>query len=235
MLKRSQKQGSDSAQDWYQDKYQNITVQRNILALIALIALTISALAVFAVLRMAPLKSVEPYLLQFDEKTGITQKVNPVTRKEYAANEAIDKYFTSTYILTRESYNPSILNYNYNIVRLMSDTKIFYEYRRRMDPSVEGTVAQKLGVNGRRDVKIRSIVYITNPIERRRKNEPSSGKLMQARITTSDSLAGKEDVEQHWLVTVEFDYVQLAITEAEQLHNPIGYQVTSYQIQREVN
>ena len=39
MLKRSQKQVSENSQSWYQDKYQHVLTQRNVLALIALIAL----------------------------------------------------------------------------------------------------------------------------------------------------------------------------------------------------
>jgi type IV secretion system protein VirB8 len=235
VLKRSQKKASDSSQHWYQDKYQHVVTQRNVLALIALVALVTAMLAVFTVLRLAPLKSVEPYLLQIDEKTGITQKVNPVTRNEYAASEAVDKYFTSTYLRLREGYNPSILLYNYNIIRLMSTTGVFGSYRRQIDASVEGTLANKLGTKGRRDVRVRSIIYITNPVARGAKTEAAPSKIMQARITTIDSADGQGDVEQQWVVTITFEYANLAITEAEQLMNPLGYQVTSYQIQREIN
>ena len=74
MFKRSQKETSESSKHWYQDKYQHVLTQRNVLALIAMLALSTSIVAVFGILRLAPLKSVEPYLLQIDEKTGITQE-----------------------------------------------------------------------------------------------------------------------------------------------------------------
>ena len=190
--------------------------------------------AVLTVLRLAPLKSVEPYLLQIDPKTGITQKVNPVSRTDYAASEAIDRYFTSTYLRVRESYNPSILLYNYNIVRLMSTTGVFTDYRRQLDATVEGSLAKHLGNFGRRDIKIRSMAYITNP-SNRGKAEATNSRILQARITTTDSLPNTPDVEQQWVVTITFEYADLAINEAEQLLNPLGYQVISYQIQREIN
>ena len=234
MFKRTQKEASDASQNWYQDKYQHVLTQRNVLALIALVALVTAMVAVLTVLRLAPLKSVEPYLLQIDPKTGITQKVNPVSRTDYAASEAIDRYFTSTYLRVRESYNPSILLYNYNIVRLMSTTGVFADYRRQLDATVEGSLAKHLGNFGRRDIKIRSMAYITNP-SNRGKAEATNSRILQARITTTDSLPNTPDVEQQWVVTITFEYADLAINEAEQLLNPLGYQVISYQIQREIN
>jgi len=236
---RSQKETSESSQHWYQDKYQHVLTQRNVLALVALVALFTAMLAVLTVLRLAPLKSVEPYLLQIDEKTGITQKVNPLSREDYLANEAIDRYFTSAYIRVRESYNTSILLYNYNIVRLMSEPNVFREYRRNIDTSVDGSLAKKMGQFGRRDMKVRSIVYLTNPAERGKKKKADKDavdtKIMQARITTIDSMPNQADVETQWVVTVTFTYATLKLNEAEQLLNPLGYQVTNYQIQREIN
>jgi type IV secretion system protein VirB8 len=236
VFKRSQQEVSDGSQHWYQDKYQHVLTQRNLLALITLVALVITLVAVFAVLRLAPLKSVEPYLLQIDERTGITQKVNPVSRNEYAANEAVDRYFTALYLRTRESYNATILRYNYNVVRLMSATDVFQEYRRQVDPSVEGSVAARLGNFGRRDVKIRSVAYITNPTDQyQKKTAVPDYKIIQARITTTDMQNNQSDAQQNWVVTITFEYATLAITEAEQWINPLGYQVISYQIQREIN
>ncbi len=235
MFRRSQKEVDEGSQNWYQDKYQHVLTQRNVLALIALAALITALCAVFAVMRLAPLKSVEPYLLQVDERNGITQKVSPVTRNEYAANEAIDRYFTSAYLRMRESYNPSILLYNYNAVRIMSVVDVFYAYRRSMDPSVEGSVANHLGNYGRRDVKIRSLAYLVNPVNRFQKAETAQSKIIQARITTTDVIPNQPDVTQYWVITITFEYANLALSEAEQWINPLGYQVTSYQIQREVN
>lgn len=235
MFKRSQKEVEQGSQHWYQDKYQHVLTQRNVLALIALAALITALCAVFAVMRLAPLKSVEPYLLQIDERSGITQKVNPVSRNEYAASEAVDRYFTSAYLRMRESYNPSVLLFNYNSVRVMSTVDVFYNYRRLMDPSVEGSVANHLGNYGRRDVKIRSMVYIVNPADKFQKAQSAQSKIIQARITTTDVVPNQPDAEQQWIVTVTFEYANLALTEMEQWVNPLGYQVTSYQVQREVN
>lgn len=235
MLKRTQKEASEASLNWYQDKYQHVLTQRNVLALIALIALIAALFAVFAVMKLAPLKSVEPYLLQIDEKSGVTQKVNPITRKEYAANEAVDRYFISAYMRAREGYNPAVLKTDYQTVRLMSASDVFRAYRRQVDPGVEGSLASRLTSFGRRDIKINSMAYISNPVEPGKKAQPESFKIMQVRVSTMDFLPDKEAVEQQWIVTIKFEYANLAINDSEQLVNPLGFQVLSYQVQREIN
>ncbi|MFZ4540550.1 MAG: virB8 family protein [Rickettsiales bacterium] len=234
MFKRKQKDVSESSKHWYQDKYQHVLTQRNLLALFALIALCTSALAMFVMARIAPLKSVDPYLIQIDEKTGMTQRVIPVTRKEYAADEAIDRYFTSTYIRMRESYNFNIMRYNYNVVRLLSSADIYRRFRYMSDVKNEESIAKKLGTYGQRDIKIRSIVYITNPADRRKPDAPTSSKILQARITATEFLPNKADVVSYWVVTVTFEYANLNLNQEEQMINPLGYTVTSYQIQPEI-
>lgn len=236
MFKRSQKDVSDGSKHWYQDKYQHVLVQRNVLAFIALIALLAALAAVFAVARLAPLKSVEPYLLQIDEKSGITQKVDPISRDQYAGNEAVDRYFLSTYLRVRESYNFSVLRYNYNVVRLMSTPNVYYAFRKTVDASNEKSLAATLGALGQRDVRVRSINYIQNPpLPGGRQEEKTPTKIMQARITTVDMMPNAADIVQQWVVTINFEYASLNLNEEEQLLNPLGFTVTSYQIQREIN
>jgi len=235
VFKRSQQEVDDGSKHWYQDRYQHVLTQRNILALIALVALLTALVSVFIVMRIAPLKSVEPYLLEIDEKTGVTQKVNPVSRQDYAANEAVDRYFTSMYLRVRESYNFSILRYNYNIVRLMSTPDVFYGFRRGADPANPESAAAHLQTAGQRDIKIKSISYISNPLSQGQKVDETQSKIMQARITTTDTSPNQADITQQWVVTVTFEYANLNLNEAEQLLNPLGYTVTSYQIHREIN
>ena len=233
--KRKQQDVSDSSKHWYQDKYQHVLTQRNMLAFIAVVALFAAMVAVLAVMRLAPLKSVDPYLIQIDEKTGITQRVTPITRNEYAADQAVDKYFTTVYLRMRESYNINILRYNYNVVRLMSTADVFRKFRYLVDPANEESFARRLGTTGQRDVKIRSIVYITNPTDKNKKAEPATNsKIVQARITTSESSPNQQDKETFWVVTITFEYADLSLNQDEQLLNPLGYTVTSYQIQPEI-
>jgi type IV secretion system protein VirB8 len=237
MFKRSQQDVSDGSKHWYQDKYQHVLTQRNMLALIAVISLIAAAMGVFAVMRLVPLKTVEPYLVQVEEKTGVTQRVIPLSRKDYAANQAVDRYFTATYIRMRESYNINILRYNYNVVRLMSMPGVFNRFRREVDPKKDDSIASRLGTFGQRDIRIRSMVYITNPAERNKaksKSDAVQSKIIQANVTTTESSPNSPDKESRWVITVTFEYADLGLNQEEQILNPLGYTVSSYQIQPEI-
>lgn len=235
MFKRKQHSVSESAKHWYQDKYQHVLVQRNVLAVIALIALLVSLTSVFAVKRLAPLKTVEPYLLQIDDKSGIVQTVDTAERNIYAASEVVDRYFVSRYIYARETYNFSVLRNNYEIVRVMSTPDLFYGFRKAVDPSNENSLAAVFKTTGQRDVKFASISYIHNPPLPNGEVERYPAKIMQARIIVSDKVPNAADSQTRYVVTITFEYAKLDLNQEEMLINPLGFQVVSYQIQKELN
>ncbi len=226
------KPSSSSPRDWASDKYQHVVVQRNLLALIALIALGVALVATVSVYSLTPLKSVEPYLLTIDEKTGFTQKVEPVSRNQYASNEAMDKYFLAKYVQAREGYMPQILEYNKNVVRVMSARAVFYSYLPTVDPDVPTSLAATLKNMGTRQIRIRSISYIQNPSVPSRA-EVTPTKIAQVRFVLVDNLADSSLPPKNYVATVNFEYADLDLNEKDQLTNPLGFTVTSYQINEE--
>lgn len=222
-----------SSRDWASDKYQHVIVQRNLLALIALGALAVAILSVLSVYSLSPLKSVEPYLLTIDEKSGFTQKVDPVTRTQYAANEAIDRYFLSKYVYAREAYTDTLLKYNTNVVRVMSVPGVFFRYRPTVDPNEPSSMPALLKDQGTREVRIISISYIQNPgVAGSPAVTPT--KIAQVRFVVLDTFSGNASPPQNLVATVGFEYADLDLNEQEQLINPLGFTVTSYQVQKEL-
>lgn len=228
MFKRSQQAVSDSSKHWYQDKYQQVLTQRNILALLAIVALLIAAMAVLAVMRLAPLKTVEPYLLTIDDKTGITARVNPVERGQYSAFESVDRYFTAAYVRMYEGYNLGTLVQNYETIRLMSTKPIFANYRAAIDASNPESVTKRLGAGGQRDVKIRSMAYLPNATA-------GNSKTIQAHVVTTETGTNADGAPKYWVITVTFEYAELDLNEEERWINPLGYTVTRYQVQSEID
>jgi len=223
---------SSSTRDWASDKYQHVIVQRNLLALITLGALGVALVAVLSVYSLTPLKSVEPYLLTIDEKTGLTQKVEPVSRNQYASNEAVDRYFLAKYVHAREAYLPSILKYNMNVVRTMSTRETYYKYLPTVNTDVATSLTATLKEIGNRQVRIRSISYIQNPtIPGNAKVTPE--KIAQVRFMVVDTFSGSQLPPKNLIATINFEYADLDLTEQDQLTNPLGFTVTSYQINEE--
>lgn len=236
MLKRKPKPQSDGSKHWYEDKYQSVLVQRNMLALATMAALLVAFGSVLAVAWLAPLKSVEPYLIQIEEKTGITQKVEPLSRNQViAAGPAVDRYFVATYLRAREGYNPTLRLYNDMVVRVLSSRPVFYAYRNSIDPANKESVVNRLGTTGQRLVKIHTMNYITNPMQLSITQKETPDIIMQARITTTDVMPNAGDLVQRWIVTITFNYADLTLSETDRLLNPLNFQVVNYQVEREIN
>lgn len=224
---------TDSSRHWYQDKYQHVLVQRNLLALVTVVSMLVALVAVFTVARLAPQKSVEPYLLQIEEKTGITQKVEPITRTQLANDDAVNRYFVAQYLRLREGYNPTVRIYNDNVVRVMSNSNMFYQYRRTIDPANPASLAARLKGVGQRSVKISSMQYITNPVARG-DAETTPERIMQVRFSTTDIVPNAPDLTEQWVATITFVYANIDLNETERLLNPIGFRVVNYQVEREI-
>jgi len=220
----------EDAKNWYKDKYQYVLVQRNVLAVTTLVALGCSLTAVFAVMQLTPHKSVEPFVIQVDDKTGIVERVDPVTRTEFTANEAIDRFFVAQYIRARESYIRQIFHYNYDIVRVMSDRYAFGHYLLNVSERNPESAAAILKIEGKRTVKFKSISFIKRSDDLMR-----SEKVAQARVILTDtSRRFPAPIEYHNIVTITFQYSNLNLNEEERYMNPLGFLVTEYAIEREV-
>ncbi|ELZ6613470.1 type IV secretion system protein, partial [Campylobacter jejuni] len=72
--------------------------------LIAFISIFIAIISIIAVVLLTPLKTIEPYVIRVDNTTGMVDILTMLDEKEIKANEALDKYFISTYVKAREGY-----------------------------------------------------------------------------------------------------------------------------------
>jgi len=230
LLKQGRNTVGSQTKNWYKDKYQYVLVQRNLLAVTTLAALFCSAAAVFAVMQLTPHKSVEPFVIQIDEKTGIVQRVDPVTRNEFTSDESVDRYFVANYIRARETYIRQVFRYNYDIVRVMSDRYTFNDYAWAVSERNEESPAAILKSEGMRTVKFKSISFI-----KRDTDTMKSEKVVQVRVILTDrSRKFPAPVDYHNIITITFQYSNLNLNEEERYVNPLGFLVTNYAIEREV-
>ena len=65
--------------NWYEERYDNITVQRNLLFLLLLILLCLSIISIGVVAYVINTKRFDPFVIQIDDTTGIAKVVNPLS------------------------------------------------------------------------------------------------------------------------------------------------------------
>ncbi|TAE80181.1 MAG: hypothetical protein EAZ74_04525 [Alphaproteobacteria bacterium] len=213
------------SKSWFQDKYQFVLVQRNILAIITLACALVSLATVWTVHGLTPLKSVEPFIIQIEERSGITQIVQPGDHRNISSKEAMDNYFLWFYVRGRETYHPSDTARRLEISRVMSSPDIFEEYRLENSPNNPESAVAMLGSAGTRVVSNPLINYIPDA-----KNP--NNKIAHVQFVVTETFK-KIQTRYPKTAIITYDYFDLKLSRSERLINPLGFQVLSYRTDKE--
>lgn len=170
-----------------------------------------------------PLIKTEPFVIQVDKGTGLTQMLSSVSEKNIEYNEAIDKFFTSQYVKKREQYYYPLLSNDYSYTQLNSTKKVAEEYI-AIYTGKEGR-DKVLGTKIEESVKVLSVTLGT-----------SAGiKNATIRIEIITKEKGMIIDTKIKVVTLSYTYMPaLKATEKERLLSPLGFKATMYRIDAEV-
>lgn len=178
---------------------------------------------VIGVFIFKPLTKTEPFVIQVDKSTGLTEMLSSVSEKTMKYNEAIDKFFTSQYVKKREQYFYSLLSKDYVYVQLNSTKEVSEDYIKLY--AGKEARDKKLGSKTEVDVKVLSVAlgenaYIKNATVRIRVDKKRNATIEESSIK---------------IVTLSYDYLPaIKASEKERLLNPLGFKVTAYRVDAEV-
>jgi type IV secretion system protein VirB8 len=208
------------AKNWYSDRYESVLVQRNILFLFSILSLAAIFLGVTVVGKIASSKSIEPFVVEIENKTGITNVVDPFTRTNLSADEALNSYFIMQYLRARETYSTADYEYNYKtLVRLFSAPAVYNEFRYQLNSPKTNPITI-YGAANSTTLRLRSIQYL----------EP--GKTVQVRFSITETNGNR--AEYHKIATMSFVYSKMELNLDDRLVNPLGFQITNYQVSDEI-
>lgn len=212
------KDAVSEVRNWYSDRYQTVVVQRNLLFLVTVISLIGVFISVFVVRQVTASRSIEPFVIEIERKSGVATVVNPLERKKLAADEELTKYFIARYVQARETYDTLTYEYNYfTVIRLLSTSGIYYPFKNYI---VSNPQSPRLlyGEVTSSQIKIRSITL------------PNEG---EARVTFTISVSGARSGDFNKVATLKFGYYTLEMSQEERYVNPLGFQVTAYRVDEE--
>jgi type IV secretion system protein VirB8 len=204
-----------TARNWYEERYENLIVQRNLLVVILVIALVIVIVGVLSVTKIATSKEFDPFVIQIDEQTGATKIVNPITTELLDGNQALDRYFIKRYVSARETYNPVDFAYSKKVVRLLSTPSVFSNYlgyirSKEHDPTI------LYGQNNTTYLTVKSWSKL-------------DAKTYMLRFFITETSGAMRVLSK--IAVVNIGYVAMELTnEDERDINPIGFQVIGYKV-----
>lgn len=206
---------------WDEDRLKEAERSRRLAWTVAATACCVATLATLAVCLLAPLKSVEPFIVRVDRSTGAVDVVSALSSaRDQTPDEAVSKFFLARYVRVREGWLAASEREDFRQAALMSSASEQLRLAELHRPSNSQNPRALYGPDVVIDVQIRAISFI---------NE----KVAQIRFRRT-LLRAAEAESQDWIATVGFDYVRTPMREADRLINPLGFQITSYRADPEV-
>lgn len=214
--------------NWYSDRHQTVVIQRNILFFVSLICLLSCFVAIVLVYLKIPLVTIEPFVIEIDKRTGVTQVVAPFQPRDAVQSKAINEYFIVKYLRARETVNVGSLAENSQVVRLMSDpNRVYPRYIASINPGDPNSLASRFSGGSKRDIKIRSIGYIKEP------SSTSDTWQAQVRFFTEEMGESGGVDNRYFIAYITFRYDALNLSIDERYFNPLGFHVTDYTVTEE--
>ena len=198
---------------WYSNRYQIVAVQRNILLFFTLLLLTAMTASIIFVKFVVSSKSLEPYIIEVEEKSGIPTVVEPLTIRNLTADESIKRYFIYQFVNSALTYNPKTYLEDAKKVRLFSTQAIYNDFRKKINN-------KKLGAESKIDMRIKSFLF---------ENDNTAQIRILRSFATPDKNEQKDEV-----VEITFYFTNLTLTTEERFINPLGFQVVNFTVTEEI-
>ena len=209
------------AASWDQSRLRAAERSKRLAWFVAAGACCLAVASVGAVAALAPLKSVEPFVVRVDRTTGAVDVVNGIKGGERLTyEEAVTKYWLAVYVRARESWLPPAAEANFRQVSIMStasEQQRWADVFRATNPSSPQVTWGDLG---EAQIEIRAVSFVS----------PSVANVRFHRVVLESGQSTASD----WIATIAFTYTKAPMAESDRLKNPLGFQVTSYRADPEV-
>jgi len=212
----------DDARRWDQDRLKTAERSKRVAWTVAVLASGVAIAASAAVAALAPLKSVEPYVVRVNQTTGSVDVMTGLTgERGVTYNEAVSKSFLAQYVRAREGYLPPAAQENFQFVTILStpdEQQRWADLYRATNPQSPQIL---VGPDGSATVTIRNITFIND-------------KVANVRFSKTVRL-GQEVKVTDWIATLTFAYTKAPMLESDRIRNPLGFQVDSYRADPEIS
>ncbi|MBA2932604.1 hypothetical protein HZF05_00720 [Sphingomonas sp. CGMCC 1.13654] len=180
------------------------------------VSATIAVLEAIALVALTPLKTVEPYTLLVDRQTGYVEQLKPSSTQLIAPDAAMTKSMLAQYVLAREGFDIDSFKSDYRKVALWTEGQ---ERNRYISSVLASNPASPLASLPRRTIvqaQIRSISSL------------SSNTALVRFATVRTDQGGRSSAPMPWAAVITYHFSNAAMSEADRLQDPLGFQVDRY-------
>jgi len=211
-----------SSESWAQDRERSAHQALRMAWIVAGVLGTVAIGEAIALAALAPLKTVVPYTLLVDKQTGAVQTLKPLERELIAPDRALTRSFLAQYVMAREGFDITTLQDDYRKVALWSVGEARDRYVKGMQPANSASPLATLPRKALVQIEVRGISSLAN-----------DSALIRFSSTRTDP-GGQAQPPQYWQAVISWRYSTEAMSAADRLINPLGFQVTRYRRDAEI-
>ncbi|KAB2667087.1 virB8 family protein [Brucella tritici] len=204
----------EKARRFDQDRMIQVERSNRLAWSIAIASGIVAGISILAVASLAPLKTVEPFVVRVDNSTGIVDVVSALSATAGTYDEAVTKYFAAKYVRGREGYVWSEAQENFRTIALLStqaeQARFAATYRGSNPQSPQNFYGRSATVR----INIVSIALINQNV--------ASVRYMRS-VTR-----GEEVRTTHFVATLTYSYANAPMSSTDRLVNPLGFAVSEY-------
>jgi type IV secretion system protein VirB8 len=204
------------AGSWAQERLDSVRASRRTAWIVASIAVIVALAEAFALMFLAPLKTVAPYTLLVDRQTGFVQSLDPLAASKITPDSALTQSFLVQYVIGREGYDIATVQSDYRKIALWSAEAARSDYVNSMQVSNPESPLARLPRSSTIEVRIRSV----SPMG---KNQA----LVRFETWRRDR-GGAAQPSQGWVALVSYRYTREPMAVEDRFINPLGFQVLRY-------
>ncbi|MDR1425903.1 MAG: hypothetical protein LBI70_02830 [Rickettsiales bacterium] len=221
----AQKKEELKLRSWYSNKYQLILVQKKILSFFCIVAMVTVVISVIFVKKFTESKSFEPYVVEFEDKTGLLSVVDNLTESKLTADESIKKFYLNLFLEVGEGYNYVTFVNDRKKLGMLTIPGVYKKMYQKYSTANENSVVNMLRDKGTLTIKIKSVVFLAPLIASIRF------------VVHNDSSLGSKDYprEKHLIANIQFRFADMKMTAEERYANPLGFQVIKYDVGDDLN
>ncbi|EBE2365214.1 type IV secretion system protein [Salmonella enterica] len=186
-------------------------------------------LSMIALIALLPLKQTNVEVFTVDAQTGRTEKITTVKKEQVTQDAALSKFFVSSYIKYRESYNYFRLQQDYDATLIMGSPDVNQEYIDYMNSDFS---PMKKYNNADHTVKVEMLsINISNSSN---PDDPAMFAIVRFKKIIK-AVASRETKEEYFTARLTYQYFpEKEMTEEQRELSPLGFTITSYQPEKDL-
>lgn len=179
-----------------------------------------------ALIVMLPLKQTITELYSLDKQTGRIEHITTINESELSVSDVLNKAVSAAYVKRREGYNYFALQKDYDETQLFNSDKVNQEYLNLFNSDESPDIVYD---------KAAHVVYI-DVISNAHSEATDPDRLATLRIKRTTRRVSDGSEKTDFLnIRMTYRYVpSMELTAAEREINPLGFIVTSYQIDKDL-